>query len=151
MRFIKYCVWVLSWSVCPLLVNAQDNPFPVWHLLRVVADPAADLTPEQAWKKSLSADAMPLSQPHQVLASANNSPHWAAWTVPKEYAQQLPLWVSLQSPTQDHAELWLRFNGGAWQRQAALHETTNLGWGSGQLFFTWPLYDTTYRQVDAHP
>ena len=149
MRFIKYCVWVLSWSVCPLLVNAQDNPFPVWHLLRVVADPAADLTPEQAWKKSLSADAMLLSQPHQVLASANNSPHWAAWTVPKEYAQQLPLWVSLQSPTQDHAELWLRFNGGAWQRQAALHETTNLGWGSGQLFFTWPLYDTTYRQVDV--
>ncbi|NDG15423.1 MAG: hypothetical protein EB110_07235 [Betaproteobacteria bacterium] len=64
-----------------MLVNAQDNPFPVWHLLRVVADPAADLTPEQAWKKSLSADAMPLSQPHQVLASANNSPHWAAWTV----------------------------------------------------------------------
>lgn len=132
-----------------MFVNAQDNSFPVWHLLRVVADPAADLTPAQAWKKSLSAQAMQLSHPHQVLASANNTPHWAAWTVPKEYAQQLPLWVSLQSPTQDHAELWFRFNGGAWQSQAALHETTDIGWGSGQLFFTWPMYDTTDRQIDV--
>jgi signal transduction histidine kinase len=59
------------------------------------------------------------------------------------------LWLSLQSPTQDRAQVWLRFNGGPWQYQAALHETTSLGWGSGQLFFTWPLYDTTYRQMDV--
>ena len=149
MKFFKQCVLVLAWAACPVFANAPDLHFPVWHLLRVVVDHGADLTPEQAWQRSEQADALRLVQPHQVLAPANSAPHWAAWSVPAEYAQQLPLWLSLQSPTQDRAEVWLRFNDGPWQHQAALHETTSLGWGSGQLFFTWPLYDTTYRRMDV--
>ena len=149
MKFFKQCVLVLAWAACPVFANAPDLHFPVWHLLRVVVDHGADLTPEQAWQRSEQADALRLVQPHQVLAPANSAPHWAAWSVPVEYAQQLPLWLSLQSPTQDRAEVWLRFNDGPWQHQAALHETTSLGWGSGQLFFTWPLYDTTYRRMDV--
>ena len=149
MKIFKQCLWLLAWVAGPALANVSDTHFPVWHLLRVVVDHGADLTPEQAWQRSEQADALRLAQPHQVLAPANSAPHWAAWSVPADYAQQLPLWLSLQSPTQDRAQVWLRFNGGPWQYQAALHETTSLGWGSGQLFFTWPLYDTTYRQMDV--
>ena len=135
--------------VSATLAGAAEMHFPVWHLLRVVADAGSDLTPEQAWQRSLSPDAMRLSQPHQVIAPANSVPHWAAWSLPVDHATHLPLWLSLQSPTQDESELWLRFNGGIWQRQPPLHETTDLGWGSGQLFFTWPIYDTTHRQIDV--
>ena len=137
------------WVTSPAWVNAQTIEFPVWHLLRVVTDHGANLTPQQAWERSFSPDALRLAQPHQVLAPANSAPHWAAWTLPVDEARPLPLWLSLQSPTQEHSELWLRFNGGTWQRQAALHETTDLGWGSGQLFVTWPIYDTTHRQIDV--
>lgn len=148
MTLRKQCIWWWAWLLCPLCAQAMNTDYPVWPLLRVVVDKGADLTPSQAWDRSLQADAIRLSHPHQVLAAANSVPHWAAWSLPAEYAQQLPLWLSLQSPTQDQAELWLRFNGGPWQHQAPLHETIDLGWGSGQLFFTWPIYDTTYRQVD---
>ena len=92
MKFFKQCVLVLAWAACPVFANAPDLHFPVWHLLRVVVDHGADLTPEQAWQRSEQADALRLVQPHQVLAPANSAPHWAAWSVPVEYAQQLPLW-----------------------------------------------------------
>jgi signal transduction histidine kinase len=149
MKFFKQCVLALAWVSCPVFANTPDINLPIWHVLRVVVDHDAELTPEQAWQRSVQSDALRLTQAHQVLAPANSAPHWAAWSVPEEYMQQLPLWLSLQSPTQDRAEVWMRFNGGPWQHQAPLHETTSLGWGSGQLFFTWPIYDTTYRQMDV--
>ena len=120
----------------------------LWRTLRVVPDPTGNLTPEQAWERSQGAHSIRLAHESQVLAPANSAPHWAAWRMSSIAAAQLPLWLSLQSPTQDHSELWIRFENGHWQRQPPLNEVTSLGWGSGQLFATWPIYDTTYRQID---
>lgn len=120
----------------------------LWLNLRIVPDPSGNLTPEQAWMRSQNSHSVRLTHASQVLAPANSAPHWAAWRMSSASATQLPLWLSLQSPTQDHSELWIRFENGPWQWQAPLHEVTSLGWGSGQLFPTWPIYDTTYRQID---
>ena len=120
----------------------------LWLNLRIVPDPSGNLTPEQAWMRSQNSHSVRLTHASQVLAPANSAPHWAAWRMSSASATQLPLWLSLQSPTQDHSELWIRFENGPWQWQAPLHEVTSLGLGSGQLFPTWPIYDTTYRQID---
>ncbi len=126
-------------------VNENEE---VWQSMRVVPDPSDSLTPEQAWQRSQDSHSIRPTHASQVLAPANSAPHWATWRMSSAAAAQLPLWLSLQSPTQDHSELWIRFENGPWQRQAPLHEVAPLGWGSGQLFQTWPIYDTTFRQID---
>ena len=142
MSLICCCLWPFS------LAAAVTTDAELWKSMRVVPDPSGSLTPEQAWIQSQDSHSIRLSHASQVLAPANSAPHWAAWHMSAQAASQLPLWLSLQSPTQDHSELWIRFDNGSWQSQAPLHEETPLGWGSGQLFPTWPVYDTTYRQID---
>jgi len=147
--FIRICIWLTCcgfFSFTPAATITEDAE--LWQSVRVVPDPSGSLTPEQAWQLSTRSQAMRLTHESQVLAPANSVPYWAAWRMSSAAVVQLPLWLSLQSPTQDHSELWIRFENSPWQKQAPLHEVTSLGWGSGQLFPTWPIYDTTFRQID---
>jgi len=149
--FISYglCMCIAAGLLWVLDGAAETVVSPwLWQQLRIVPDALPGLTPEQAWERSLGPDALQLTHAHQPVAPANSAPYWAAWRMSQEDANRLPLWLSLQAPTQENSELWLRFNGGEWRRQDQLHETTNFGWGSGQLFPTWPIYDTSYRQID---
>ena len=146
---IRKCIWLTCCGFFSLTAAATvTEDTELWQSLRVVSDPSGSLTPEQAWMRSQDPRSMRLTHASKVLAPSNSTPHWAAWRMSPATAAQLPLWLSLQSTTQDHSDLWIRFENGPWQKQAPLHEVTSLGWGSGQLFPTWPIYDTTFRQID---
>jgi signal transduction histidine kinase len=147
--FIKICFCFTCCGFLGFTVAATvTEDAELWQSLRVVPDLSGNLTPEQAWQRSQDQHSIRLTHASQVVAPANSDPHWAAWRMNSAAAAKLPLWLSLQSPTQDHSELWIRFENGPWQWQAPLHEVASLGWGSGQLFPTWPIYDTTFRHID---
>ena len=130
--FIRICIWLTCCGFFSFTVAATvTEDTELWQSIRIVPDPSGNLTPEQAWMRSQNSHSVRLTHASQVLAPAISSPHWAAWRMSSASATQLPLWLSLQSPTQDHSELWIRFENGPWQWQAPLHEVTSLGWGSG--------------------
>jgi signal transduction histidine kinase len=125
-----------------------SEPPDIWPLLRVVSEDQTGMTPQEAWEKAQSGAAMIIRYPSQILAPANSPAHWAAWQITFDASHRLPWWLSLESPTLENATLWMRWDQGDWQRQPLLSETNSTGWGSGQLFFTWPIYDTSAQQLD---
>ncbi len=125
-------------SICLTCMSCcQAQALEMWPRLRIVVDEAA-YTPEQAWYKTQLDTAMQVQHAHQVLGPANSHAHWAAWSVHAAEFQHKPLWLSLQSPTQDHSDLWIRRGDGAWQFQADMNSLAK-DWGEGYLMPTWLL------------
>lgn len=134
-------------SIClSCMACCQAQALDMWPRLRILVDEAA-YTPEQAWGQAQLNNALQLEHPHQVLGSANSPAHWAAWSInPEEFAND-SLWLSLQSPTQDHSDLWVRRGDGAWQFQADMNSLAK-DWGEGYLMPTWLLTGNGVDRVD---
>ena len=130
------------------VVFESTEPSKIWPLIRVVPEDHAGMTPQEAWEKTQSDSAKTLKHPSQILAPANSSAHWAAWQINLDASHRLPWWLSLESPTLEKASLWVRWDQGSWQFQPLLSDIASTGWGSGQLFFTWPVYDTSARRLE---
>ena len=147
-RSARWCVVWLAWLVSTG-VWAQGEPSDaLWKPLRVVADPGALWQPAQAWAMTQSPSAKRLSHPNQVLGPANSPPHWAGWTVLVDSADQEQWWLSLQSPTQDHSDVWIRRDGGDWVWQAGMDTQAQQG-GEGHLFPLWVLERRGAKRLDV--
>ena len=128
--------------------NVEPTEPPViWPLLRIISEDQPHMSPQEAWDKAQSHMGKTIHHPSQILAPANSAAHWAAWQLELNASHRLPWCLSLESPTLENATLWVRWDQGPWQSQPLLSETASAGWGSGQLFFTWPVYDTSARHL----
>ena len=140
-KVFRVALLFLSLSLTALTTQAQD----LWEQLRIVKDPEAELTPDQAWQQTQSIDAIKLQQINQVLSAANSPPYWAGFSVSKTQFDQQDVWLSLKSPTQDHSQVWVRLDEQDWQSWPEVQQT-----GAGSyLFPVWILPRPSSHKVDV--
>jgi signal transduction histidine kinase len=131
----RWCLMLCFLCISCGLVQAED----VSNRLRIAVDVHAHFTAEQAWSQTQQPYALRLQHANQVVGSANSPPHWAAWSITPDDFQEPTVWLSLQSPTQDHSALWVRDGSGPWQLQQ-LRE--------GYLLPTWVLQKQGVEKMD---
>ena len=135
------------WALCLCcMVACQVHALEIWPRLRILVDEGA-YTPAQAWDKSQGGTALQLQHAHQVLGPANSKAHWAAWSMTATDFEHLNLWLSLQSPTQDHSALWIKQGDAPWQFQADMNSQSH-AWGEGYLMPTWLLNGSGVDRLD---
>ncbi len=129
-------------------VESQAQTTTLWSKLRIASDASASWTPEQAWVHTQRPEALRLQHAHQVVGAANSPPHWAAFTLDRTDFEEQALWLSLQSPTQDHSALWVRYGDGDWEFQPEV-SAQNQGVGEGYLMATWSLKSRDAPRLDV--
>ena len=125
--------------------TALEHEPLLWRQLRIVVDPSAQFSPEQAWTSTRANEAIKLQQANQVLAAANAPPHWAGFRLPPDPGPAQALWLSLKSPTQDHSQVWVRVGDQSWQ---AWPDMQQQGLGN-YLFPVWILPAAAHHHVDV--
>ena len=139
--------WVALFGIW-CMGGAHAQSIDLWPRLRIVSEANHSFTPDQAWREAQSPSVLRLMHANQVVGAANSPPHWAAWSLsPQEFEQQA-MWLSLQSPTQDHSALWVRQGSGPWQPLQELRMQVH-GPGEGYLWPTWTLRNTSSKGMDV--
>ena len=116
-------------------VSAQ---IPQWPSVQALAEQLPKETPEAIWQRIEQGQGLTLTRPHQVIAASSGQAYWAGFRLGSSDGAT-SLWLSLQSPTQDKAQLWWRRADGLWVTQPLLQDTRALSLGSGHLFAVWVL------------
>lgn len=130
-----------SWMLAVPWAGAQD----FWSALRIIQDPQAQFTPQQAWLQTQTSDVITLAHPHQVLSAANSPPFWAGVRLGKDQFAGEPLWLSLKSPTQDQSQVWLRFDDQAWQAWPDMQQSMEARF----LYPVWNLPPPPHQTLDV--
>ena len=105
---------------------------PQWPAVQAIAEQVPSQTPQASWQRIEQGQGLALTRPHQVIAASSGQAYWAGFRLASS-GGATNLWLSLQSPTQDKAQLWWRRAGGPWVAQPLLQDTRTLSLGSGQL------------------
>ncbi len=111
---------------------------PSWPAMQAVSQQVSDETPEAIWQRIQQGQGQALTRPHQVVPASSEIAHWAGFHLGPT-KESTSYWLSLQSPTQDKAQLWWRRADGPWVAQPQLQDTRALSLGSGHLFAVWPI------------
>lgn len=111
---------------------------PQWPAVQAVPEQLPTQTPEAIWQRIEQGQGLALTRPHQVIAASSGQAYWAGFRLASSDGAS-NLWLSLQSPTQDKAQLWRRRAGESWVAQPQLQDTRALALGSGHLFAVWPI------------
>ena len=111
---------------------------PQWPSVQALAEQLPKETPEAIWQRIEQGQGLTLTRSHQVIAASSGQAYWAGFRLGSSDGAT-SLWLSLQSPTQDKAQLWWRRADGLWVTQPLLQDTRALSLGSGHLFAVWVL------------
>ena len=121
---------------------------PQWPVVHAVAEQQAHETPEAIWQRIVQGQGLALVRPHQVIPASAGHAYWAGFSLTSSESATR-YWLSLQSPTQDKAQLWWRHAGGPWVLQPMLQDTRRHSIGSGHLFAVWPIDHSTEQSKDV--
>jgi signal transduction histidine kinase len=121
---------------------------PQWPAVQAVPAQLPTETPEAIWRRIEQGQGLALTRPHQVIAASSGQAYWAGFRLGSSDGAT-NLWLSLQSPTQDEAQMWWRHAGGSWVAQPLLQDTRPLSLGSGHLFAVWPLGHSAGQSMDV--
>ena len=109
-----------------------------WPAVQALPEQLPNETPEAIWQRIKQGQGLTLTRPHQVIPASSGLAHWAGFRLGTTPAAS-SYWLSLQSPTQDKAQLWWRRADGPWVAQPLLQDTRAHSLGSGHLFAVWPI------------
>ena len=131
-----------------LSCTTTSAQIPPWPVVQAVPAQFPKETPEAIWQRLEQGQGRVLTRPHQVIAASSGQAYWAGFRLGSSDGVT-SLWLSLQSPTQDKAQLWWRHADGPWVAQLLLQDTRSLSLGSGHLFAVWPLSHPTGQSMDV--
>jgi hypothetical protein len=121
---------------------------PHWPAVQAIAEQVPSQTPQAIWQRIEQGQGLALTRPHQVIAASSGQAYWAGFRLASSDGATKH-WLSLQSPTQDKAQLWWRRADGPWVEQPLLKDTRPLSLGSGHLFSVWPLGHSAGQSMDV--